>query len=90
MAGDVGRRDGRGPARPPRSSTWIADHRGLVRGLLVLVGLALLAAVLVRLVGGGNWGVLLVQALFWSWLTYQAGWALPRTVDRWRAQDRSD
>lgn len=56
-----------------------------VRALFFAIDAALIVMIILSLIWGEVWWQLYFQAVLWPWLTYQAGWLVPATVDRWRS-----
>lgn len=89
QVGGAGGYDWSKPTRPPGFGIWVADHRRGVRTFFLAVDVALVATIIASVVRGDVWWQLYLQAVLWPWLTYQAGWLVPSTVDRWRSYQGS-
>lgn len=88
MTGGASGYDWSRPFKPPGMSIWIADHRRGVRLTFFVIDLALLVEVILTLIDGDIWWLLYIRIIVWAGLTYQAGWLIPASVDRWRADER--
>ncbi len=85
MPDGAGGYDWKKPTRPPAFVMWVAEHRAPVRIVLLILDVAFVAAVVVDLAVGDVWWLLYVEVVLWIGLTYQFGWGLPATADRWHA-----
>ena len=75
---------------PAGLERWVADHRVLVRTVLIVCDASIVAILVVGLTSGDNSWYNYLQLLLWGWLTVNFGWVMPRSVDAWRRrQDES-
>lgn len=72
------------PPDPSSVALWIAEHRTVMRVVVLIVDAVLLAVLVGGLFTGENRWYQYLQLPVWACLTANFGWLMPKSVDDWR------